>query len=148
MYFQNDPSRTRTNGTTNSNIPFGIGAKEQEYDFNSQGVRQRQFQGNPIQPGATRQSYQDSDIFGTKVGSEIVQKSAMAQKDVSMRQSNTFARSNVIGNDEAAIKKTDGNIINGSNVVRHDKNWQSNVFGGPKQEQSKRVRLNKEDKGR
>ena len=43
MYFNNDIPKTRENGTTKSAIPFGNSHKEQQYDFNSQGVRQRQF---------------------------------------------------------------------------------------------------------
>jgi len=42
----------------------------------------------------------------------------------------------------------DGSIHNASKVVRQDKNWQSNVFAGPKIEESKRKRLNHNDKGK
>ena len=93
--------------------------------------RDRQFVDNPLQPGATRQSYQDSDIFGTKGDSELVQKSAQASKDLRMRQSNTFARSNVIGNDEAALKQSDGTLHHALST-RKEENWRSDVFGGPK----------------
>lgn len=93
-------------------------------------MRDRQFVGNPLQPGATRQSYQDSDIFGTKGASEVVQKSAQAAKDPKMRQSNTFARSNVLGNDEAALKMKDGDLHHPIST-RVENNWQSNVFSGP-----------------
>jgi len=53
---------------------------------------------NPVQPGATRQSYQDSDIFGIKGQVESVQRSALSSKEMNMRSSNTFAQSNVMGN--------------------------------------------------
>ena len=43
MYFNSDIPKTRVNGTTKSAIPFGVPPNEQQYDFNSQGVRQRQF---------------------------------------------------------------------------------------------------------
>ena len=39
-------------------------------------------------------------------------------------------------------------IHNAQNVTRHDKNWQSSVFAGPKMEESKRKKLNFNDKGR
>ena len=41
-------------------------------------TRDRQFAGNPVQPPATRQSYQDSDIFGTKGAAETVQRASTA----------------------------------------------------------------------
>ena len=44
--------------------------------YKNENVRQRQFEGNPITSGVTRQSYQDSDIFGNKTVSEVVQRSA------------------------------------------------------------------------
>lgn len=73
-------------------------------------VRERQFKGNPVQPPAVRQSYQDSDIFGTKGKSEVVQRSALASASSSIRerQSRTYARSDVLGNDQAADKQGDG----------------------------------------
>ena len=46
-----------------------------------------------------------------------------------MRQSNTYARSNVIGNDEAALKLDDG--IMHKPIVRDEKKWKSDVFGTP-----------------
>ena len=72
----------------------------------------------------------------------------MAQKDIKMRNNNTYARSNVIGNDDDAARDRDGNIHGAQNVNRDNKNWQSTVFAGPKMEQSNRVRLGKGDKGR
>jgi len=65
-----------------------------------------------------------------------------------MRGSNTYARSNVCGNDEKAINERDGDIYGASAVKRENKNWQSNVFGGAKSEESMRKRLGKGDKGR
>ena len=108
-------------------------------------MRQRQFVDQPLQPGATRQSYQDSDIFGTKPGSEIVQKSALVTKEHRPRYTNTFARSDVIGNADDATKLTDGKIHNAQTVVRHDKNWASNVFAAPENEQSNRRKLGPKD---
>ena len=106
-------------------------------------MRQRQFVDQPLQPGVTRQSYQDSDIFGTKKGTEIVQKSAMVQKDIRVRDNATF-KSNVMA--EAPTNAV--SIHNASNVKREEKNWGSSVFAGPKMEQSTRVKLNRNDKGR
>ena len=95
----------RNTATFKSNISFTAnGPHSRAVEHDQKQRRDRQFQDNPLQPGATRQSYQDSDIFGTKGNSESVQKSAQANKDIRQRQSNTFARSNVIGNDEAALK--------------------------------------------
>ena len=73
----------RNTATFKSNFSFnaaGPHARAQEH--NQKQVRDRQFKGNPLQPGATRQSYQDSDIFGTKAGSETVQRSAQTVKDL------------------------------------------------------------------
>ena len=70
----------RNTATFKSNISFtasGPHARAVEHD--SKIRRDRQFQDNPLQPGATRQSYQDSDIFGTKGNAESVQKSAQAK---------------------------------------------------------------------
>jgi hypothetical protein len=80
----------------------------------------------PLQPGATRQSYQDSDIFGTKQGTEIVQKSALVEKNIKVRENATFGKTNILGNDG-------GNEPVSANpaVTRNEKNWQSSVFAGP-----------------
>lgn len=76
-----------------------------------------------------------------------MQKSALVEKQIKQRQTATFARSNVLGNVEDAGANTVA-IHNASNVKRDEKHWGSSVFAGPKIEQSKRVRLNNNDKGR
>ena len=65
-----------------------------------------------------------------------------------MRDSKTFTRSNVIGNNENAINERDGTTVGASAVKRDNNNWQSNVFSGPKSNESTRKRLGKGDKGR
>ena len=75
-----------------------------------------------------------------------MQKSATVSKEIRERQSNTFARSNVLGNPEVDANQV--NIHGASNVNRNEKHWGSSVFAGPKSEQSKRTRLNHNDKGR
>ena len=52
-------------------------------------------------------------------------------KDLRQRQSNTFARSNVMGNDEAALKNKDGSLHHALST-RKDDRWNSSVFAGPK----------------
>ena len=54
----------------------------------------------------------------------------MVQKDMRPREQRTFARSNVLGNDEAATRGNDGNLH--KPVARDEGKWQSNVFAGPK----------------
>ena len=72
-------------------------------------MRDKQFKGNAVQPPATRQSYQDSDIFGNKSNTATIQPNQFSpKKEGKMRTTNTFARSNVLGRDDAAAKKTDG----------------------------------------
>lgn len=73
-----DPGTSqRQTNTFKSNISFNNqGDHPSAMEFKQKQRRDRQFTNNPLQPGATRQSYQDSDIFGTKGGSELVQKSA------------------------------------------------------------------------
>ena len=70
--FKQEVPKTRTNPTTQSNFGFESNANVQSYDFKTQGTRSKQFVDTPLQPGATRQSYQDSDIFGYKGESEVV----------------------------------------------------------------------------
>ena len=63
----------RHTATFKSNFSFSAsGPHARAVEHESKIKRDRQFTDNPLQPGATRQSYQDSDIFGTKSGSEIV----------------------------------------------------------------------------
>ena len=64
-----------------------------------------------------------------------------------MRQSNTFARSNVLGNDEAALKMRDGDLHHPIST-RVENNWQSNVFSGPQQNPINRKVLAKGDAGK
>ena len=52
-----------------------------------------------------------------------------------------------MGNDEAALKMKDGQIINGSTIARSEKHWQSSVFGGPQEQQIKRKVLGKPGAG-
>lgn len=52
----------------------------------SKNTRDRQFAGNAVQPPAVRQSYQDSDIFGTKGGRETVASGSTVVKEVKKRQ--------------------------------------------------------------
>lgn len=70
----------RNTATFKSNINFAAsGPYSAAVEHTQKQRRDRQFVDNPLQPGATRQSYQDSDIFGTKGNSELVQKSAQSQ---------------------------------------------------------------------
>ena len=62
----------RSNGTTSSSIKWDTPSGAQPYDFNSRDNRAKQFVNTPLQPAASRQSYQDSDIFGTKGNFETV----------------------------------------------------------------------------
>ena len=82
MFYGEREPNTRVNNNHKTTFTLSDPAPQQSYDYNTQGVRQRQFVEKPLQPGATRQSYQDSDIFGTKQGTEIVQKSATVEKTV------------------------------------------------------------------
>jgi len=104
-----------------------------------------------VQPGATRQSYQDSDIFGTKQGSEVVQKSAYNDKELRQRTSNTYARSDVLCNDEACQKeqnhRKDGELHHASST-RNEVNWRSEVFAGPKPNPVNRKRLDRHELNR
>lgn len=56
----------RVNNNHKTTFNFADPQPVQSYDYKNQGVRLRQFEDTPLQPAATRQSYQDSDIFGTK----------------------------------------------------------------------------------
>lgn len=62
--------------------------------------------------------------------SELVQPSAQSQKDLRQRESRTFARSDVVGNDIAAQKRGEGDLHHAITTRKEDK-WQSNVFAGP-----------------
>ena len=90
MFFDNREPGVRQNNTTKTTFAFSDNEGKQNYDYNQQFNRQRQFNGNPVQPPATRQSYQDSDIFGYKAGSEVVQKSAQEEKAWKERNNATF----------------------------------------------------------
>jgi hypothetical protein len=57
-----------------------------------------------------------------------------------MRQSNTFARSDVLGQDEQAVKRGDGNLHNAISTRKEGK-WESSVFKGPTENVSMRKRL-------
>ena len=125
VYPHDAVENTRQTNTFKSHINF---QQPKEYpkalEHYKQNVRERQFKGNPVQPPAVRQSYQDSDIFGTKGRSEVVQRSALASASASIRerQSRTFARSDVLGNDQAADKVGDG-MLHHPITTRQEKNW-------------------------
>ena len=68
-----DNIKRRTNGTFNSRITTADPSKAIT-SFNAQQNREKQFKGNAYQPGATRQSWQDSDLFGNKMNSETTQR--------------------------------------------------------------------------
>lgn len=121
----------RNNATYSSNFSFAAqqGTTQQTYDNKSAASRGKQFTNTPLCSAATRQSYQDSDIFGTKAGSETVQKSATVVKETKGRHTNTYARSNVIGNDDAATKERDGAMH--APVARKEGNWKSSIFAEP-----------------
>lgn len=141
-------SNQRATNTFKSNIAFtSKGDHPGAVEVGQKAKRDRQFTNLPLQPGATRQSYQDSDIFGTKGNSETVQRSAIQSKAQRERQSNTFARSNVIGNDEAALKQRDGALHNAISTRKETK-WESNVFSGPKQNAVTRKDLAPQNAGR
>ena len=60
----------------------------------------------------------------------------MVHKNVNQRSQNTYAASNVMGNQENAHKDTDKEFDYGLNkktgkIERDESKWQSNVFGGP-----------------
>ena len=57
-----------------------------------------------------------------------MQPSAQVQKDLRPRDSRTFARSNVMGNDDAADKMNDGGLHKPIST-RNEGKWGSNVFG-------------------
>jgi hypothetical protein len=126
MFLNDREPPTRVNNNHRTTFQLADPAPVQKYDYQTQGVRQRQFVEKPLQPGATRQSYQDSDIFGTKQGTEIVQKSALVEKNIKVRENATFGKTNILGNDG-------GNEPVSANpaVTRNEKNWQSSVFAGP-----------------
>lgn len=64
-----------------------------------------------------------------------------------MRNSNTYARSNVMGNDDAATKKQDGQM-HSKISTRKEAKWESTVFGDPTQNPCNRRKLGREDNGR
>ena len=64
-----------------------------------------------------------------------------------MRGSRTFAPSNVLGNEESATKKLDGNLHHAI-TTRNEPNWSSNVFAGAKPEVTRRKNLARGDAGR
>lgn len=47
----------------------------------------------------------------------------MVEQPYKPRYTNTFARSNVLGNAEDAVNPNDGKIHNAQTVTRYDKNW-------------------------
>lgn len=94
-----------------------------------------------MQPPATRQSYQDSDIFGNKSNAATIQPNQFSpKKEGKVRQSNTFAKSDVLGQDEGAVKKGDG-ALHKPISTRKEGKWESSVFKGPIENVSMRKRL-------
>lgn len=79
--------------------------------------------------------------------SELVQKSAQVQKDMRPRESRTFARSDVMGNDEAACKAAEGGLHHAL-TTRKDLKWESNVFAAPKADRLVRKNLEPGGAGR
>lgn len=71
----------------------------------------------------------------------------MAEKEIRQRTNPTHAKSNVLGNSDDANSNS-YSIQNASNVKRAEGKWESNVFKGPLNEQSKRTKLGRGDKGR
>jgi hypothetical protein len=66
---------------------------------------------------------------------------------VKQRHQNTYARSNVLGNDDAATKERDGGLHNAIST-RKETNWSSNVFADPQLNPINRKKLGREDNGR
>ena len=107
-------------------------------------VRDRQFAGNAVQPPVTRQSYQDSDIFGNKTNKGTVQPSTFSpKKESKMRQSNTFASTNVFGATDTESQNQARNA-----VTRKEGRWESTVFAGPTESVPGRRCLAKEGAGK
>ena len=134
-------ARARINNNYSTTFKMGEPQPAQHYDFHSMENRTKQFKDTPLQPGATRQSYQDSDIFGTKAGSETVQASAYANREVKTRVTNTYQSNVMTAHDP--LQPLDVN-----HVTRDEAKWQSNVFGEAIQEPCNRKRLNQNDQGR
>ena len=63
------------------------------------------------------------------------------------RDSKTFARSNVMGNDDAATKERDGQMTSSTVGSRQEKNWGSSVFAGPESNKVNRKVLSKPGAG-
>lgn len=57
MFMDSKEPGIRVSNTHKTTFAFADPEPSQKYDFNTQGVRQRQFRDQPLQPGATRQSY-------------------------------------------------------------------------------------------
>jgi len=84
-------NRVRINATNTSNFGFTeSGNPVGEQAARMKANRERQFVNNPVQPGATRQSWQDSNIFSTKTDTDSIQKSAMVQRPIKERSSQTY----------------------------------------------------------
>ena len=141
-------ARSRLNNNVKTTFTFAEPQKLQKWDFQGQDNRGKQFTDTPLQPGATRQSYQDSDIFGTKQGSETVQKSAYNTKNVKTRQQNTFASSNVLGVQADAEQSKPVLNKNYGQIARKEEKWSSHVFGDAQINPATRKPLNHNDKGR
>jgi len=155
--------KVRDTNTFKSSVPMGVtGAnvekrsliEKYKNEVDSKSKRDRQFANTPFQPGATRQSYQDSDIFGTKGGRETVQNN-IDQKSVKQRDINTFSKSNVLLNQEDhEVRDKDftnmgmGGDFGKHHISRQERKWESNVFAGPKPEEVRRKILGKNDHGK
>ena len=141
----------RKTDTYSSAFAFSPADSSRRAQSHFKSIRDRQFVESATKPGATRQSYQDSDIFGYKRGNETVQKSATKGKDLRGRSSNTYAMSNVMGNNEHVAKKIDTER-KPKPVSRVEEKWDSGLFGrGTKadqaEEMAKRKWLAKGDQG-
>jgi hypothetical protein len=127
MFLNEREPPTRVNNNHKTTFSLADPTPVQKYDYTTQGVRQRQFVEKPLQPAATRQSYQDSDIFGTKTGTEIVQKSALVEKQIKVRENATYGKTDILSTSDAR----NGTANSNQAVTRNEKNWQSSVFAGP-----------------
>jgi len=69
-------------------------------------------------------------------------------KEIKVRENGTFGRSAVLGSGSQEVEVSTNEFHNAQNVKRDDQKWKSSVFGGPVAEQSKKKKLNFNDKGR
>ena len=125
--FLHDP---KPRGNNNSRTTMAIGVPSvQVSDSRPMKARTSKFVDSPTKAAATRQSYQDSDIFGTKRGKETVQPSAYSQKEQRTREVKTFI-SKVVTSDERSLN-IEKNVFHKDPGHRLENRWTSTVFAGP-----------------